>query len=182
MTRLFYALDIETKDKQKIAQWRDENLPLLKKPAIENNLHITLAFLGNISIQKKCVLEKNTKNLLTNLDFTRLLSNEASKNGTLEFNQLALFKKPKVLYLGMLNVPEWLTTLAGVLSEMAKEINIYQEERIYKPHVTLARKANFVPNINTFNLSVHVTSFSLYESKSTENGVEYFPLKTWLLR
>lgn len=176
MARLFFALDIKPSDKAVIQAFSAEQLPALKQPTATSNLHITLAFLGQVSPeQQRCLLEHAHR-----LSSTSASTSQQEK--TLTLNHLGVFSKAKVLYLGLAKTPEWLSFLAQKLSHEAKGVGLFQEQRPYRPHVTIARKTSDIPEVITSpNLTIKVNSFSLYQSQSTDNGVVYYPLKTFWL-
>ena len=177
--RLFFALDINEHDKAVIHQWRNEQLSLPYKAIALENFHITLAFLGlvNAKQQQELILKANTANqqLTNNLQF--------KKQGTeLVLQNLGLFQKPQVLYLGLLHCPCWLTQLATSLSVAAVVEGLFQEPRPYCPHLSLYRKAKALtkPTPN-FSHKLSINSFSLYQSISSSEGVQYKPLHQWQL-
>ena len=172
MPRLFFALDINSQDKAKIAQWRSYYLSLPFKAINADNFHITLAFLGNIDAHQQQALT---------LAATQLSANISIKKNALLLDHCGLFKKPQVLYLGISQPPLWLTTLAKRLSQQAQHLNVFQEQRSYCPHLSLYRKAKYcADNINS-TLTINIKSFSLYQSSSTHEGIRYQALQTWAL-
>ncbi len=170
--RYFFALDIEEKDKQLIASYQD-SLQLPFKKVSTNNFHITLCFLGHITEQQK----------LEFVEFTNALNYKVADKAQkkLLFNSLGHFNKPQVLYLALQTVPNWLTTIAFKLTNQAKAKGIFQEERAYKPHITLFRKAKYLSAADkSIEQGFLIKSFSLYQSTSHFDGVKYHPIKTWL--
>jgi 2'-5' RNA ligase len=173
--RLFFALDINEQDKALVAQWRTRYLSMPFKAIAHRNFHITLAFLGNTSnIQQHQLSEKATT-------LAQQISPIAANESYLTLNSLGLFKKPKVLYLGLQHCPLWLSTLAQQLSQTASKIGLFQENRPYCPHLSIYRKATHVNDSLLVAIGLQVQSFSLYESISSEQGVVYTPIKTWRL-
>ena len=171
--RLFFALDINSNDKQSIACWQnslnDQSLALVSA----DNLHITLSFLGQISSAQQ--------HQLTSFVDQQLMPVDVASKQRLTINHLSLFNKPKVLYLGLADTPHWLLILAEKLKQQALSLGIFQESRTYCPHITVARKAKVLPNVAPLTLTLTVNSFSLYQSLSTPTGVIYQPIKTWPL-
>lgn len=55
--RLFFGLGLSGRDAMAIAQWRTSMLPPLAKPVPVANLHLTLAFLGEVNPTRRAVLE-----------------------------------------------------------------------------------------------------------------------------
>ena len=171
--RLFIAVDLKEQDKQKIAAWRDKILPDTFRAVSPENFHITLSFLGNIT-QLQCD---------SIIDFIDQIiePSKATLPLTLNLNCCDLFFKPKVLYLGLDWTPPWLYALAKSLKSYVLSLDIFQEQRAYCPHVTIARKATYVPEHSRFNPPILVSTFSLYLSESTPTGVKYTPIHTWPL-
>ena len=186
MSRLFFALDITDTDKQKLANWRNQQLNLPFKAVASDNFHITLAFLGAVTKEQQKILKDNasqycqkiTQKMKAQLKPTA----ETIQSNTLSFDLCELFKKPKVIFLGITNSPQWLNLLAEQLSSCARNIGLFQENRPYCPHISLYRKANRVPLKPLMqNITIEIKSFSLYESISTQSGACYKPIKTWVL-
>jgi len=171
MKRLFFALDIADNDKKIIAHWRDNKLNLPFKAITKDNFHITLAFLGNTTSQQQQHLIEHA---------TKLAQQIAPLNyHDLQLDHLGLFKKPKVMYLGLTTCPNWLSALATSLSDAAITEGLFQENRPYCPHLSIYRKATANTQNASLKRSINVNSFSLYESIPRENGVSYCPIKTW---
>lgn len=188
MKRLFFALDISDKDKKTIIQWRQkhlDNIMPINHPVAEGNLHITLAFLGTVNQNQQEVFTEYCDEIFHPI--IPEYNNELSANTSFELslNTLQLFKKPKVLHLSFNSFPKPLTSLAENLSAKAKQQGLFQESRSYCPHVSIARKVKELtvnPSLNmSLNIPLKVTSFSLYHSQSTPQGVVYLPQNTWSL-
>ncbi len=173
MTRLFFALDINPQDKRAIATWRQHYLALPYKAIAEENFHITLAFLGEVSTWQQQALIEHAGKLAHHI--------KVAQNNVLHLTHCGLFKKPQVLFLGLTDTPMWLKSLAAQLSEKAIQLGISQEQRPYCPHISLYRKAKTPESHLSCNLTLEINSFSLYQSISTANGVQYRALSTWLL-
>jgi RNA 2',3'-cyclic 3'-phosphodiesterase len=184
MKRLFFALDICDEDKRSIIEWRTINLDntlAIIHPITENNLHITLAFLGEVTMSQQLAFTQycDEKFYSTSSEYFTRLANNSSFD--LSMDLLQLFDKPKVLYLGFNVFPDTLISLADTLSKKAIEQGLFQEDRNYCPHVSIARKIKKLPTIQALNIPLNVTSFSLYNSQSSVQGVSYSKLNTWSL-
>lgn len=185
MTRLFFALDIEKADQTAIAKWREQvlNLPFKKIP--RQNFHITLAFLGNISDAERQALIDKANTYMS--ECYQLNSVKCPLN--LHLDRCGWFKKPKVIYLANSIIPDWLDELANYLNVCASQLTIFQEERAYSPHVSLYRKATTSADkfLHTTeqqlrtDIKITIKSFSLYQSMSTPDGVQYIPINQWCL-
>ncbi|REL28363.1 hypothetical protein DXX93_18535 [Thalassotalea euphylliae] len=117
---------------------------------------------------------------------------------TLTVDHLAIFQTAKVLYAGLQITPHWLAALAKQLINAALGQGIKIPEREFIPHITLSRKVSQLSfgeskveskiedkvkgevegkkEINSVLIPpivLTISSFSLYLSKSTANGVDY---------
>lgn len=172
MKRLFFALDIAPQDKTAIAQWREQKLTLPFRQIASDNFHITLNFLGQVD-------ELKIPSLIEKAQCLNLPVQPSPYK--VKANQLGLFSKPQVLYLGFEHFPKSLTLLAQQLTRIAKELNIKQPESTYLPHLSIYRKAKQLPSIVTSNIHLNIASFSLYHSFNLGDGVIYQPIQTWPL-
>lgn len=177
--RLFIALDVGHETKQEVNEWRQNTLAVLPvannlKAVPPENFHITLSFLGTIDENQKQAMIKCAHSLSEQLTIFSHIQ-------TLYLNKLGLFEQPKVLYLGVTEVPQWLTFLASGLQKEALSQQISQEKRPYRPHLTLYRKATTLPNVNVKPIALNCLSFSLYLSENSGSGVQYTPITTWQL-
>lgn len=168
--RLFFAL------------WPDESLRqqinLHSKPALAHgggrqvkpaNLHITLAFLGNVdSDQQSCV--ESVANKLQGSPFT------------LTIDTAGYWHKPRILWIGPGTMPDTLVTLATALRDGALNCGLQMDMRPYNAHMTLMRKAtkkHVEKKILPFTWQVN--SFALVRSTSTPEGLVYEVEKEWPL-
>jgi len=175
MKRLFFALDISPSDKEKVHTWRKRQLNIQAKAVSQNNFHITLAFLGGVSEHlEKQIIKSCEQTIKPNLPLY-------SHPVTLQFDRLNIFKKPQVLYLDCSNFPQPLINLANSLKQRAMSLNISQEDRPYRPHLTIYRKVKKLPDVLPPKLPLNISTFSLYHSQSTPNGIIYTAVNTWSL-
>jgi 2'-5' RNA ligase len=118
--------------------------------------------------------------------------NTATDALSLTLSQLGYFNKAQVLHLMPATCPDWLCYLASVITELCQHSEISLDNRAYKPHLSLYRKAKIplaLPNqllLNTqlpsdFCPKTSINSFSLYHSYSSSSGVTYLPIHTWKL-
>lgn len=182
--RMFIALDISKADKVKVAQWRKIYLPRPFKVINEENFHITLAFLGLINQQQQVSITAviNQQHSLIQQQLQLLLSQKLALPITL--SAVGYFKKAQVLHLMPPNCPNWLAYLNNVMINSCRNVGIPIENRIYKPHLSIYRKAKMSsPKSSEENIAVelqlNIRSFSLYQSYSTPLGVHYEPIQTW---
>ena len=193
MARYFCALDIDERGKYELAALQARIFPPLPKPTKPQNLHLTLAFLGQATNEQRNAI---------NQTFATQPSPKSQHSQplalSLTVNHLAIFQTAKVLYAGLAKTPKWLDTLASKLMASARSQGIEIPERAYTPHITLSRKVSKLPqlectvaetteeviddNVTTSKdistllippLELTISSFSLYLSKSTPDGVDY---------
>ena len=186
---MFLALDIVETDKAMLAQWRNEQLTLPFKAINQDNFHITLAFLGLINNTQQTHLTHSINQQIDSIQqyLSPLFQHQSTLPITL--SEMDYFKKPKVLHLMPADCPDWLLQLHKTLVEISHQCNISIESRPYIPHLSLYRKAKFSSNSDLLMLNqsldaqqLNIKSFSLYHSFSTNNGVYYQPIETWLLK
>ncbi len=130
------------------------------------NLHVTLVFLGHVDSGSESLLREKT-------DDIRL------PKFSLTFDQIECWKKPQILCLRSLDYDPVLLRLVDQLKNRVKELGIRTEEREYRPHVTLARKARHAVVLDIEPVVWQAHSFSLLQSCSTANGVQYRVLQSW---
>ena len=166
--RLFFALlpDKEVHD-QLIELSR--SFPIVKgmRPVPNNNLHITLQFLGDLEASERKCLEKKTVQT-----FVQPFSLRLDIYGYLKLSQ--------ILWLGCSSYPRELTRLVNHLKSIGEHCGVKIDEHIYKPHVTLFKKvpkADF-PDI-PFTITWHATEFHLLESVMDKNTIRYNTLVTY---
>lgn len=192
--RLFIGLDLSIAEKLSLEQWRATALPELKartKPvkapkrgakssgeASQHayatptaNYHVTLCFLGNV----------------TNAQHETLLSTLDDVQGEpfeVMFDATSVWSGPKIFCTIPTSPPDRLMTLASNIQRCARQVGIQVEQRPYRPHITLARKADVTLPFPLFapTLKMKVTHFHLFESVSSSNGVHYPIRHTWPLR
>lgn len=167
--RLFFALWPEPATQQ---HWHRELAPYLaplggrRLPAA--NLHLTLAFLGEVRGDRMNEL-------------LRLGDDLATASVTLRFDRIEYWKKPGLACLRPAAVPPALARLHGQLATGLAMVGLPLEQRGFKPHVTLARD---VP-VAMASLPVwpvlewQAPALALVRSRLTPEGSEYGVLQEW---
>lgn len=174
--RLFFALGLrhDTADFHRLCQLVSQ-CRRYGRTVPPENLHVTLAFLGNVTADQRDQLLDAATHLPTVAPFS------------IGFDQLGYWKRSKVIWLAPETPPPDLPLLATLLRDMALGCGIPQEERPYRPHLTLAksvpvRPAPF-PAISP--LHFHFAHFGLYISQPVSQlgrqGVVYRCLRQWPL-
>lgn len=139
--RAFVAIDFPHETKTKIydlINWLRNQIPLDIKWVLLKKLHLTLKFLGNISLVQQELLTREVERELKTI-----------QPFTLTFPEIVWFPcstNPRALVLRP-DPTEQLFCLAKILDEQALHIGIQPENRAYQPHLTLGKLYDCVPTI-----------------------------------
>lgn len=143
---------------------------LAATPVAAGNFHLTLLFLGQVAIGR----------------LPELCAEAAKLHGDpihLALDQAGFFPRAKVAWLGTENPPAALLVLAEDLKAMARRLALPVETRPFHTHLTLFRKAHRLPDTPWLpKLELVTDTFHLYESCSTNHGVEYQILASFRLQ
>jgi len=128
--RIFIALDIDDEIRGHIVRFVEgvSGFAPEARWAKPDSLHVTLKFIGE---QQEPMLEE-IKNTLGRIEASAV---------ALQFRGYGFFptaKAPRVFWVGIEAGPE-LATLAATVDQQTARLGIPQEERIFSPHLTLAR-------------------------------------------
>jgi RNA 2',3'-cyclic 3'-phosphodiesterase len=128
--RLFIALDIDDEIRRRIGRFVEGVSGFVPDArwAKPESLHITLKFVGE---QPEPMLE----------EIKHALGAVAAGGVTLQFRGYGFFptaKAPRVFWVGIEAGPE-LAALAATVDQQTARLGIPKEERIFSPHLTLAR-------------------------------------------
>ncbi len=132
--RLFFALELPDDVQQQIIHWRAANFPADSgRPIAAANLHLTLAFLGEVSAEKQRAL-------------AAMAGRIRQPGFTLELNDAGQWLRSQVVWLGTRQPPRGLLQLANMLRAQAARSGCYQSPQPFHPHITLLRNtAHAVP-------------------------------------
>ncbi len=128
--RLFFAIDLPAEIREQIIHWRATHFPPeAGRPVAADNLHLTLAFLGEVSAEKEKALS--------------LLAGRIRQPGfTLTLDDAGQWLRSRVVWLGMRQPPRGLIQLANMLRSQAARSGCFQSNRPFHPHITLLRDAS----------------------------------------
>ena len=185
--RLFFAVDatalapqLRPLQQQWLKALADQNAkaPSRAVAVAPENLHMTLLFLGNLT-QAQCDALIQATTAARQCEPLAPFSVTLCRSG--------LFPNARVAWLGPETTPAPLTRLEQQLRELVSKLDLTVEPRPYRPHLTLLRKASLPPHRDVASafapppqpLTLPVNDFSLYESRSTRDGVRYLPLASW---
>ncbi|MBS1204362.1 MAG: 2-5 ligase [Proteobacteria bacterium] len=170
--RLFFAIELPADIQTQVIHWRAQHFPPeAGRPVAAANLHLTLAFLGDISAEKQRALEG--------------LAGRIRQPGfTLHLDDAGQWLRSRVIWLGSRQPPRGLLQLADMLRAQASRSGCYQSPQPFHPHITLLRDANRAVTIPPpgFRWSFPVNEFALYESQFIQGRTRYTPLNRWTLK
>ncbi|MCJ7789588.1 MAG: RNA 2',3'-cyclic phosphodiesterase [Candidatus Atribacteria bacterium] len=183
--RTFIAINLDPEMKKYLTSLQNNlNVPESKIKWVEkNNLHITIKFLGFISLKQIELIKAGLKEI-TN-QYNPFLIQLSSDIGV-----FPNYKMPRIIWVG---IREGMNELKELYNYI--EVNLFKkgfprENKDFSNHITIGRvksikdKNNFIPllkSINIKTLSQKVNSIEIMESKLTPNGPIYnitakFPL------
>jgi len=168
MKRLFFALWPDDETRKRIEKVNQSiNSASLKKVKC-GNFHVTLVFLGHVDAEAHVLISEGAQNI-------------SAQSFILEFDRLDYWQKPRILCLTATQYDAKLSALVDALRHVCIDCGIKIEERIYKPHITLARKALGNLDIDVDPIVWTAQSFCLLQSCSMPDGVQYQVLQRWQL-
>lgn len=169
--RLFFALALPPRLQKNVIQWRADHFePEAGRPVVAANLHLTLAFLGEVSQQKEAAL-------------CAIASRIQSPTFSLQLDDLGHWPRPGVVWLGTRRAPLPLLQLASLLRSHAARNGCYQSTLPFHPHVSLLRGATNPVALpaSTPQWQLDCSEFSLYESRLSGGRTRYQRLQSWPL-
>jgi 2'-5' RNA ligase len=170
MARLFFALWPDDKTRQQINDVIEALPAKVGRRVTPENIHITLAFLGSVRDEVTECLQ----------DQAKIIRADGFK---LSLDNLGWWRKPQTIWLAPSFIPDELTDLVIQIHKVANSCGIKLENRPYKPHITLIRKAKQEISENSFEtLNWNVDSFILVQSVTHPEGVSYTIRNTWRLK
>lgn len=170
--RLFFAIDFSADLRQQIISWRAQHFPIeAGKPIAAANLHLTLAFLGEVSMPQQQALMQAV---------TRLQSSAFS----LCLDDCGHWPAPGVVWLGMKRAPRGLLQLADWLRSRAARQGCYQSPMPFHPHITLLSRAvrPVALPAATPGWQTPITRFGLYATEFDNRRSRYILLESWRLQ
>jgi len=165
--RLFFALWPNEDIRDSLAQINHKLArQCLGKPMRPENLHITLAFPGNLPV--------------TSLDYLLPMADAISfKPFKLKLDYLGIFPRAHIIWAGMKTEPVELLELAAELHTGILTCGFQLDSQPFKPHLTLLRNAKRLPEQTIKPLYWKVDDYCLISSMSKPDGVQYKVLHRW---
>ncbi|WP_345830589.1 RNA 2',3'-cyclic phosphodiesterase [Erwinia sp. HDF1-3R] len=169
--KLFFGISLPEESRQSIIQWRaDTFVDGVGRPVAAANLHLTLAFLGEVSEEKSRALQ-------------RLASRIRQAPFTLTLDDAGHWPRSGVVWLGPKRSPRGLLQLAELLRSQAARSGCHQSTMPFHPHVTLLRQATQPVSLPPRNFSwpFRVERFTLFQSIYAKGRTRYSEVAAWTL-
>jgi 2'-5' RNA ligase len=167
--RLFFALWPDEDTRAAIATLARKQIHPQAKWVAADNLHITLAFPGTVTVHVQVCLEASAGKL-TGAPFELFI------------DRLGYWPGPRIIWAAPSQTPPELWSLASSLREVLAACGLTPENRPYLAHITLARKANRALTVTRIApIPWSIRQFCLVESVSEPAGVRYRVLRAWPL-
>ena len=164
--RLFFAIWPNDAIRASLAEWRDRwTWPRDATPVADDKLHITLHFMGEVP-------EDRLSDLMSSAEVPFSQFEVRIDQSVLWHHGIAVLEPS--------DVPIGLTGLHAQLGSNLEAAGFALEQRPYRPHVTMARRAAraIPPNTPPPPLPWHVNQFCLMRSHTGHNA-GYEVLKRW---
>ena len=159
--RLFYALWPDDQTRTHLRRLQESVVGRKVNP---ENLHLTLAFLGN-----------QAKSLMPML--AALIDRLPGQSFTVGIDRYGYFSKPRVAWAGPSETP---APLLALQQSLVEELNAAQvplkPDPKFRPHVTLARDANSLDEPFAPMIPWRVSKVMLIQSIQVKGGVIYSPI------
>jgi len=167
--RLFFALWPGAAVRSAMDHLAHRQVRKLAKRTPAANLHITLAFPGQVGAGVRDCLEQAADRL-------------SGRSFTLQLDQVGHWPRPRIIWAGPTHTPPELWSLVEQLRAALEGCGITPETRPFQAHVTLARKASRrATGKKIESIDWPVDDFCLAESITDSVGPVYRVLRTWAL-
>ena len=164
--RLFFALWPDHRQRENLRDVINSVAKTVEGRMVDRrNWHVTLVFIGTFPADRIPYLLERAEQILV-------------EPFRLTFDRLEYWPRPRVASLSAATVPPELEELVDSLNSITLDLGLKTEDRVYRPHITVARNARA---FTTERLSQRVTTawsgFQLMESVSSPRGISYVPVK-----
>lgn len=164
--RLFFALWPSDRQRELLRDTLRPVLTSIEGDATDRrNWHVTVVFIGDFPEEQ--------------IPFLQAAAAEVERTTIrLRFDRVSFWQRPKIACLQPVTVPASLQELVASLTRVLAAFDIVPEDRVYRPHITVARRARtFDDVLLTRPIDLEWNEFELVESVPAPGGVSYLPLK-----
>ncbi|HCP27041.1 RNA 2',3'-cyclic phosphodiesterase [Pantoea ananatis] len=169
--RLFFAITPPEALQQQLVHWRAHTFSEdAGRPIAAANLHLTLAFLGDVSPE-------------TAIQLQTLASRIRQPAFDVALDDAGHWPRPGVVWLGCQRPSRGLLQLASLLRAQAARHGCGQPAQPFHPHVTLLRAATQPVALppRGFHWQFSASEFSLFASEYVQGRTRYRTLASWPL-
>lgn len=168
--RLFFALWPTDQVRLSITEKLSGISPEIKGRYMrQQNLHITLHFIGQVSAPVKDCLHAAAQSV-------------NGESFQLTLDSFGHFRKAKIFWMGCREMPAQVIQLHTQLGEALENCEYRPDKRPFAPHITLVRKcaSPVIPAVD-FSIPWEINKFVLVESVTHQEGVEYRVIEEYAL-
>lgn len=164
--KLFFALWPSYRQRETMRDTINPVLSGVEGTAVDRrNWHITLVYIGDFPASRIAELRAAVANI-------------EPGQIRLRFDSLTFWQQPKIACLHAKTTPPELEALVNALQQALVPFGREPEERVYRPHITVARKVRAFHEVRLARpLELQWTEFELVESVSLRGDLQYHPLK-----
>lgn len=165
--RLFTAIPLPSEIEQRLLKMEDENVSGIKWQS-QNNLHLTLVFIGDVDEEKGDRIKYQLQKILI-------------PSFSITVRSVGSFppkRKPRVVWVGIEQCDP-LIRLQQSIKEIVESCDVKPDDRSYVPHITLGKVKDADYAIverylakyrDVFVGTVDINQFGLFESKLSSSG------------
>jgi 2'-5' RNA ligase len=164
--KLFFALWPSVRQRELMRDIINPALSTVEGNAVErSNWHVTLVFIGDFPEERIPALQS----AVSVIDPGEI---------RLRFDTMTFWQRPKIACMHARTVPPELEHLVKSLQQALIPFGYAPDPRVYRPHITVARKVRAFPDIRLArSIELSWTEFTLMESVSFRGQVSYHPVK-----
>lgn len=168
--KLFFALWPSHRQRDSLRDVINPVLSTVEGASVDRrDWHVTLVFIGDFP-------EQHLPGLLKAMQLIDPVEIR------LRFDSLSFWQQPKIACMHAKTTPPELAKLVNQLQQAIAPLGIAPEDRVYRPHITVARRARAFPEIRLARpLELLWSDFELVESLTLRGEPHYRPLKQELL-
>ena len=172
--RVFFGIEPDQATALAISDWRDRQFGRAGRPVPVANLHMTLAFAGELSV---AAIDGLCEAVESGLGSTSL------PGTVLALDTTGYWPGPGIYWLGPGSWPDSLEAQARKLRQLVVGAGARRDRRTFQPHITLFRQCSEAPPLPA-RMPAAVLDYreiALYESRPLRDGVAYHVLQAWPL-
>ncbi len=183
MLRLFWAIELPQDLRKKLGKVREKIKFKSAKWVEQENIHLTLKFLGSTPEEKVEEIRSEVEKICRN--------HQPFQISLSTFGAFPSNKKARVLWFGVAQGADKAICLAKDIEKAMAKLGFEEERKPYHPHITLAR-LKFLEQIDEERLKllaqnfegsqVEVKEITLFQSQLTPKGPIYTPLSRIALK